>query len=574
MDELVVPEDFSVATDTELTDLAGQARAAAAPLIERQKAGETLTEAEVSTLEHLAGVVKNTRTEQERRVAVHSRAADAAAVFATEETPATDVTTTPAVPEAATTGEPAVADAEGNITAAGAGRVRVGQVAAKASRPLTKVAPSEDSYSTMVAAVNAPGGVAPGEEFTSILAAAEALEAAFTAQQGSGRNTYIKTPVVQIKRNYPAELTIGGNATPEQIETAVNYAADMSRLPGGALTAAAGWCAPSQVLYGDFAEYESTDGILDLPELQVNRGGINFTRGPDFSTIFTATGLGTWNMTEAQVIAIDPETPSTLKPCMVVACPSFTESRLRALGICITGDFLQNRGYPELVARFTRGALVSYAHIVNRFVIDQLVAGVTSTTDLNPAPVGSILEDDNTAASRLLAIVGMAAMDLRYRHRMRFDTMLEAVLPFWVTEVIRADIQRRTGQDPNVAFELELARINRWLAIRGVRVQWVYDWQDAFSTSVVNVGTSTPISAFPTDVEMLLYPAGTWVKGVSPIIRLDSVYDSTNLSQNLFTQLWMEEGLLVARRGHEARRYQFQLCPTGATSATVAMDCA
>lgn len=563
MDELVVPEDFATATDAELTDLTAQARAAAAPLVDRQKAGERLTDEEISTLENLAGVVTKASTEQGRRVAAHSRAAQAASIFATE------TTTVEEKPEESAEVQPT----EETLTAAVPTKLSVGQVA-KAAKPSRELAPSPDSFSTMVAAVNAPGPVSPGQTFETMFQAAQALEEAFSAQQGSGSNTYVKTPVVQIRRNYPQELTIGGNASADEIESALKYAADINRLPGGALTAAAGWCAPSQILYGDFAEYESTDGMLDLPELQVNRGGINFTRGPDFSTIFTATGLGSWNMTEAQVIAIDPETPSTLKPCMVVACPSFTESRLRALGICITGDFLQNRGYPELVARFTRGALVSYAHIVNRFVIDQVVAGVTSTTDLNPAPVGSVLEDDNTAASRLLAIVGMAAMDLRYKHRMRFDTMLEAVLPFWVTEVIRADIQRRTGQDPQVAFELELARINRWLAVRGVRVQWVYDWQDAFSTSVVNVGTSTPISAFPTDVEMLLYPAGTFVKGVSPIIRLDSVYDSTNLAQNLFTQLWMEEGVLVARRGHEARRYQFQLCPTGITSGTVAMDCA
>lgn len=563
MDELVVPENFSAVTDDDLVTLRGQAYAAATPLVERQKSGERLTDDELSTLERLAEVVTKVETEQNERVARHSRASNAAAVFATTE--GTEGT----APEVEQT-ETAPADAA--LTAATPVAPRVGQVAANAGKPASELAPSAGSYSTMVAAVNAPGVAVPGVEFPTMLDAAKALEAAFSAQSGSGRNAFIKTPVVQIRREYPKELTIGGNASPDEIEAAFKYAADINRLPGGALTAAAGWCAPSQVLYGDFAEYESTDGMLDLPELQVNRGGINFTRGPDFSTLFTATGTGFWNMTEAQVQAIDPETPSTLKPCMVVDCPTFTESRLRALGICITGDFLQNRGYPELVARFTRGALVSYAHLVNRFVIDQVVAGST-TVDMDPPAVGSIIEDDNTVASRLLAIVGMAAMDMRYRHRMRFDTMLEAVLPFWVTEQIRADVQRRTGQNASEAFELELARINRWLAIRGVRVQWVYDWQDAFSTSVVNVGTATPIQAFPTAVEFLLFPAGTWVKGVSPVIRLDSVYDSTNLAQNLFTQLWLEEGILVARRGHESRRYQTVLCPTGATSATVAMDC-
>ncbi len=48
----------------------------------------------------------------------------------------------------------------------------------------------------------------------------------------------------------------------------VASAAKETSLDGGSLVAAGGWCAPSETLY-DFCQDESTDGLLDLPEIAV-----------------------------------------------------------------------------------------------------------------------------------------------------------------------------------------------------------------------------------------------------------------------------------------------------------------
>ena len=57
-------------------------------------------------------------------------------------------------------------------------------------------------------------------------------------------------------------------------------------------------------------------------------------------------------------------------------------------------------------------------------------------------------------------------------------------------------------------------------------------------------------------------------------IRLETVYDSAKLSTNQYTALFTEEGVLIAKVCPDSRRVVYPLCPTGATSETVARTCA
>src|SRR5205814_856260 len=283
---------------------------------------------------------------------------------------------------------------------------------------------------------------------------------------------------------------------------------------------AAGWCAPSEILYDLFELEDGNDGQLDLPELQIHRGGVQVTPGPDFSAIFG--GAGYWHQTEAQVVA------ATSKPTMVVPCPSFTDNRLEVEGVQITGAFLQDRGYPEVVERFIRGAMVAHKRKLNIFAINKVANGSTvfDYTNVTNLPVTTTEFKDLTALSRLLAVAGIQIMDYRYKYRMPFAATLECVLPFWVIESIRADVQRRMGVDRDDAFELAQSQIEAWFALRNARVQWVYDWQEALNSTgspntATTVGQSAGVYTLPTTLYMLLYAAGTWVRGVADVIRLD-----------------------------------------------------
>lgn len=563
MDKIELPSDFAAVTDEQLAELERVAFAAAQPLAAKINAQEDLSDEELASLESLGAVVEGARNEHERRVTVASadvetasRRTAAASVFSGGPT---------ITPPAA---EP--------VTPADIVRPTVGQVAAAgAPGPQVSEVPTEgrQSYTKATAASTAPG-MQPGAEFENLDAMANSLEAAMAAFGNMGPHQFARTNVIQLRRDYPAELNITKQDSPSDVLRKFEEVGKESNLPGGNLVAAAGWCAPSEILYDLFELENGTDGVLDVPELQIHRGGVQVTPGPDFSTIFA--GAGYWHQTEANVIA------ATTKPTMSIACPTFTDNRLEVEGVQITGAFLQDRGYPELVARFSRGAMKVHARRLNMFAINKIVNGSVTFDYTNVAnlPVTTTEFKDLTAISRLLAVAGIQIMDYRYKYRMPFAAMLECVLPFWVIESVRADVQRRMALDRDDAFTVAQYMIVSWFAIRGARVQFVYDWQEALNTGALllggtdthtTVGQTAGVYTLPTTVFMLLYAAGTWVRGVADVIRLDTVYDSTNLALNQYIQLFTEDGIQIIKRGFESRLIKVGIDPSGTVSATTNM---
>lgn len=548
-EQIKVPTDFATLSDADLADLERRAFSVGKPLAEKVKAEESLTEQETADLETYSGLVTKVRAVRAERVKNGTKNRAAADAFSVE--PADEA-------DEEKTEEPPADEKKAEPKAVVAGAAEHGK---GFQGPADSPEEGRGTGTVMRAAANVQG-YPNGHQFADMGELAKALDATMGTLP-KGPNQFARVPVMVMQRQYPADLVIdtAKAVDGDSILKVLDHAADQKR-EGVNLVAAAGWCAPSQIDYG-LLEIETAEGMLDLPEVQINRGGIQFTTGPDFSTIFGSSGY--WHQTEAQVQA------ATSKPCMVIPCPSFTEKRLEVEGVCITGAFLQDRGYPEMVARFTRGAMTAHAHKMNIFKINQVVAGstlfdYTNTTNI-PATESEI--KDLTVMSRLLAIAGIQVMDLKYKYRMGKGVTLEGVLPYWVVEEVRADIQRRTGQTADEAFSIAEDQIRSWFAVRGVRVQFVYDWLDAYNTTNTStVGQTAGVYQLPKTVEMLLYPAGTFVAGVSDVVRLDTVYDSTNLALNQYTQLFTEEGILVAKRGFESRRIKTTISPSGLTGAT------
>jgi hypothetical protein len=560
MDKIELPSDFAAVTDADLAELERVAFAAAQPLAARISAQEDLTDDELASLEQLGAVVEGARTEHERRVAV----ASADVETASRRTAAASVfsggpTITPPAVEAPTPAD-IVRPTVGQVAAAGAPAPQANEVPAE----------GRQSYTKAKAASTAPG-MQPGAEFENLDAMANSLEAAMAAFGNMGPHQFARTNVIQLQREYPADLKITKQDSANDVLRKFDAVGLEQNLPGGNLVAAAGWCAPSEILYDLFELENGTDGILDLPELQIHRGGVQVTPGPDFSTIFG--GAGYWHQTEANVIA------ATTKPTMSIACPSFTDNRLEVEGVQITGAFLQDRGYPELVARFTRGAMIAHARKLNIFALNKVANGSTTFDYTNVAnlPVTTTEFKDLTVISRLLAVAGIQIKDYQYKYRMPMGSMLECVLPWWVVESVRADVQRRMGIDRDDAFSVAQDQIVSWFALRGARVQFVYDWQEALNVPGSGTNTSTTVGqtagvyTLPTTIYMLLYAAGTWVRGVADVIRLDTVYDSTNLALNQYIQLFTEDGIQVIKRGFESRMIKVGIDPSGTTSATTNM---
>lgn len=414
-------------------------------------------------------------------------------------------------------------------------------------------------YHSLVAA-NELENVHGGSEMTSWRQFSEAFVGRTRTYSGK---TAMRHPVATIERKFNPEFILTEEMSDGTVQDVLRHAADESRLEGGSLVAANGWCSPSETLYSTCLQI-STDGLLSLPEVIARRGGIRHNQGIEFDSIF-GTGVGFNILTEAQVIADVPKT------CVEIPCPPFVDDRLDVSVLCLTGSILQNRAYPEFVETFVRGALATFAHFINRSIIAQIVAGSTAVTPSTVDPWAS----DNSLISNLLGIVEMAIEDIRYRLRLQQNATVEIVLPHWILPMIRQDFSRRTGFD---GVGLTDQAINAWFSMRGARVQYVYDWQDSFSGVVTGPGADTPITTLPAlvspkQVQFLAYPAGTWVLARLDVIRLEAIYDSVNLPQNLVTQLFMEDGFKPMRMCPLSRVYTVNICPSGATSALQTVTC-
>lgn len=398
--------------------------------------------------------------------------------------------------------------------------------------PTPKRAKAADSDAGIT--ITASAGIR-GVEAGSELKGFDALVEAFQARAGSHptqmiKDQYMRHPVASISRGIDAfdgasDLNEDFNSDPLAL---ADFAADESRLvgkngKGGSLAAAGGWCAPSETLY-DFVSLETTDGLFDGPEVQVRRGGLNLTEGPDFAAIYAGSGF---SQTEAQAIA------GLAKNCYEVECPEFEETRLEAVGLCIKSGLLTNSAYPELLRRVLAGALVAHQHKMSIMKVNAIAAELGT-------PV--VVPSTGSVARSTLTGLELAAEGQREQYRMARNATMEVVLPNWVRVVLRDDLQARTRSVEPVTD----AQIDAHFAARKLRVQFIYGFGDARIVAVPGGGTL--LTDFPDTYPALMFPAGTFIIGVHDVINLDTVYDSTDLEVNVFTAAFIEESLLVARR--------------------------
>lgn len=431
-------------------------------------------------------------------------------------------------------------------------------------------------------------GQAPGDATTvrDLTRASLGLFRQYGRAKGPGKGQMSRRALGQFKRDRGAELTLPG--TEDGDYAVIQHARDQRRLGGGSLmqtwrdnaealgtvdslTAAAGWCAPSENRY-ELCSLWDIDGIFDAPTTSAPRGGINYTDDFTWAAINDAAITSFTKLTEAEVIA-DEE-----KSCAELPCPEFTDRRLDVAVTCITGQFLQAHAYPEVVSTWTDGLLTKHAYEINKDIIAQVVAFAGAPVVIpaqGAAAPGS--GPDTSATASILAAIEVAAIDMRERSNMSFSQTLEVVLPRWILAQFRADISRRNAwhDDP---FTLTDGQIISWFTTRNVRPMFVRGWQDAQSGLAGGPGDITapitPITSLPTTVNFLIYPAGAVVIAREDVVTLTNVYDSTNLTTNRFTQLFTEEGYAPIFPCGEVRQYTANACPSGATAAQVWTSCA
>lgn len=376
----------------------------------------------------------------------------------------------------------------------------------------------------------------------------------YRAAARSGEVMQHRQALATFSRQIPENLIIRSNDE-SHVDEVLNRAVDESRLPQGGLIASGGWCAPSETLY-DLLELETVDGLFSLPEVGLRRGGIRFTKGASYQDIYSAITGFAFTEDEAKDGKYKPGVGGNEvgpKPSYHIDCPDFEEVRLDVEGMFITAGLLEQRGYPEYIARILRGAVVARTHRTNAMLIDAVVEGSTDV-DFNLG---------GGATTSILNAIELQVNHYRAIHRLGLNQALEAVFPFWVRGVIRADLANRQGVD---LISVSDASIISWFRNIGVAPQFTYNWQDLAANSAAST------IHWPGEVSFLLYLAGTWVRGSQEIISVENMYDSTLLEQNNYTALFVEDGWAAIKRGFDSRHITVPVPVDGAVGKAVELE--
>lgn len=541
-----IPEDLTALSGEDLAAALAEAREEAREV--NAIADDEFTDENLERLEALsafieAGDAAETKATADAAAVAERRAnARAKAAEVTDTTAADEAAAAAAAAEAEAVAEAeaaakAAADAEAGKELVAAGRKRGVVAKAATGAPTPKV--PERARPTLTAAADVPG-FATGSVLKDLDDVAEGFIARFSAMPrgkvGSVQNRY---GVAHILKPRSDGLTMENFRS---LQDLLQAASVEERLPGGSLTAAGGWCAPSETVY-DLCTIESTDGLWDLPEVQVNRGGLNFTKGPSFEDFYAY--AATAFQTEAEAEA------GTLKVCIPVECPPFEDVRLDAAYACVSAGILTNAAYPELIRRYIEGTLIAQRHAVSARMI---AAAEAITGAAIPIP------DVWANALSVLHALELVAEGERDRFRMSRSATLEVLLPFWVRPALRADLANRTGVDLTNVTD---AMLDAHFTNRGMRVQWLYNYQS------IAVTGDTVATDYPDTLEAIMYPAGTFVMLTDDVIRLDAVYDSVGLSTNTYTAIFVEEGVALANVCHDPRRISIAFDVTGLTAAAI-----
>jgi hypothetical protein len=510
-----------------------------------------VTASTLPTLQGLKDAIQGMKGEQADRIAAAEAAAAeidqlSAEVFGETETETVEAET-PAEFDAETeTVEAEATEAAETVSAAAnAPSVRrstldLSAVRAKQGGVLTRYnKPEPNNGFEIVASVDVPG-FRPGQEFDlediteGVMRRATGLK---TAGGGTGMVASYRMP-------FSNDLAVADSSSAPEGSKAMSWAVDQRRLEGGNLVASGGWCAPSETLY-DIVDIACPDMLFDVPEIQLNRGGLRFFRPPALDV-----NALTWVHTEQDDIA------GATKPCFVIPCGAPIDVRCEAIGVCLQAGILTQRFFPEMIDWYVRNSMVAHEiRIKAQAYAAARAAAVDVTTTASFA-----------AFSAVYAAVALQAADMIERYHLCDSISLEVVFPWWARNLFMADIARQRGVS---ACDLDANCIQDAFTQLGVRVQWARGLAPDVPT---NIGGAVPAVAWPADMEFLIYPSGNFVLGRGPEVNLGVIIDSVTVATN-DEKIFSEECAVLIDRLGLARQVTVTVCPNGAIGAEAAAVC-
>lgn len=463
-----------------------------------------------------------------------------------------DASTTETVDEAAETeAAPAeVIEPTEVVTASGVRRSSLNLAAVRAKQAGTGgtlaryLAPEAPEGIEITASVDVPG-FRPGET-VSLKDITDGVMRRATGLKTAGGGTGL---VASYKLPFPDDLVVKDSSSAPEGSTALMHAADQRRLEGGDLVASGGWCAPSETVY-DITDIACPDMLWDLPEVQINRGGLRFFRTPALDVAAL-----TFVHTEQDDIA------GNTKPCFDIPCPAPIDVRAQAQGVCLSAGILTQRFFPELIDWYVRNAMVAHEIRIKTEAYDTARASIIAAVPTRAVTVRASF----AAFSAVYEAVALQAADMIERYNLCDSTQLEVVFPWWTRNLFLADLARQEG----VRLEdLDVSRLTAAFARLGVSVQWARGLAPAVPT---DIGGTTLATTWPDQVEFMIYPSGNFQLGRGPEVNLGVIIDSVTVATN-DEKIFSEEAVMLIDRLGLARLVTVDVCPNGEVGARNAVD--
>lgn len=337
--------------------------------------------------------------------------------------------------------------------------------------------------------------------------------------------------------HFPNEFSTHKDMSEYTIQELVDKAGNEARLPGKSLVAAGGWCKPSELIL-DLCPGGVLDGLFDLPEINISGGGVRYMNPIDYSALYAANGPGFY-FTEAQMIA------GMDKTCVTLSCPTTSEIRLDASGYCVEVPIPMQSAWPEPVAQFLREVQMAYQANQSARVLQKVLTAAGAAE--NFGGLGS-------AVGGVLHALELVIERERQHGNWGLNETAEVVVPSWLRGAMRADYSMRNGVDLQNVTD---AILNGYFAARKARVQYVKNWQKLAANA----------RSYPANVQILVYRAGTFVKGVHPVLSLSAMHSPELLKQNVQMAAFFEQGILVLQRCAGATLINVPVCVAGRTGS-------
>lgn len=354
-------------------------------------------------------------------------------------------------------------------------------------------------------------------------------------------------------------------------------ASDETRLPGGSLAASIlkkqntltastpipgsfsgyAWCGPMDIRPDEYCPIDATlDGLLDLPTIVTTRGGVMWPETPSYMDLYQPFCFSDEDVHGGYDLQ---------KPCVELPCPDgWQECKLKGCSLCLETGIIQSRVAPELVQRSITELLIAHQHHLNRTKIQEMMDQIA----LSPGGHTDMTAWGNHgpgAFESLLSFIDLQATRMRERRKLALNTTLEAIFPRWVLGILRADLSKKNAIQGR--WSVGEPDVITYLLSRGIRAQFVRDWQDDYFTQ-----DATP-TQWPTQVSFMLYQAGAFSSVAGPTIQLEMIHDKALLQRNREIRLFVEDLYCVIWRCFQAASFTVPLCPNGVSGGQEVIEC-